>query len=921
MVATEPPARPGPSHGRPSPPLPHGRDSADRARQATDLSALVGEVVQLRKVGTSWKGLCPFHEDRNPSLSVDQAKGLYHCHGCGASGDAITWAQAIQHLDFREAVSWLLRRAGLPEAEPAPRPKPARRGLGRVAATYDYVGADGEVIYQVVRLDPKDFRQRRPDGRGGWVWGLGDTARVLYRLPEVLVAVREGKRIWVTEGEKDADALRAAGEVATTAAQGASSPWLESYTEPLQGAKAVRVVADADPPGWARAKAVRDALEAAGVPVAVLRAAEGKDAADHLEAGRGVDDFVEVAAAELDELAGPTPAPHGQVRELRAIRGERDDVRASARGFWATPAGLWRSSVDKEGNPTEVQLTTADIEVLGTIARDWGDGERSVTWRLAVRCDGREAQLEIDADTLDQPVKVLHRSGLPGATVISRQGPWVVEAIHSLGASAPVSTVYPHLGWREVDGRWLYLHGKGAIGPDGPIEGVEVEPPVKGYGLTAPLEGQDLAEAVAASVSSLEACEAVMVPLLGAVWRSALPVLPPTSLHLTGKTGIGKTALVAVALSHFGADAQPVGWLSTANSVEGAAWGVAGHVLALDDYVAADERQRGQLESMAERVLRSAANHLGRARMRPDGTLRPTREPRALIVSTGEDTPGGNSQSQRARVLVVELKAEEAPCAPGAEPARTAALTAAQLAGRSGLLSSLTASYVTWLAGRVAEMGMAQARAGIEAAEREQASQWREATVHARTAPAVASLQVGWDMFLGWATEVGALSTEDAEAVQALVADYLRRLVDAQAQHLSEADPVQIWVRIVQAALRSGHCHVAPRDDDVTTLDDAWGWQDGRTEGDRVGWLDDDGVYLVPDAIHRVVARYARDMGQSWTWSARATWERLLDRGLIRRGDARHPFTPRINVAGRREYVVHMLPGVLSEDAGPEDPI
>ncbi|MHB8505256.1 MAG: DNA primase, partial [Acidimicrobiales bacterium] len=84
-----------------------------RVRAATDFVALVSEHLALRRVGTRWVGLCPFHTERTPSLYVNAAEGLYHCFGCQASGDVITFVREVEHLDFVEAVEKLAARAGV----------------------------------------------------------------------------------------------------------------------------------------------------------------------------------------------------------------------------------------------------------------------------------------------------------------------------------------------------------------------------------------------------------------------------------------------------------------------------------------------------------------------------------------------------------------------------------------------------------------------------------------------------------------------------------------------------------------------------------------------------------------------------------------------------------------------------------------
>jgi len=84
-----------------------------RVRESTDLVAVVSGYTQLKRVGQRWTGLCPFHNEKSPSFSVNQADGLYHCFGCKASGDAITFVREVEHLDFPGAVEWLAAKAGI----------------------------------------------------------------------------------------------------------------------------------------------------------------------------------------------------------------------------------------------------------------------------------------------------------------------------------------------------------------------------------------------------------------------------------------------------------------------------------------------------------------------------------------------------------------------------------------------------------------------------------------------------------------------------------------------------------------------------------------------------------------------------------------------------------------------------------------
>ena len=84
---------------------------------------------------------------------------------------------------------------------------------GRLVATFSYTDADGTLLYQVLKFDPKNFRQRRPDGNGGWINSLGDVKRVPYRWLELLQY--PDATVFVTEGEKDSDRIASLGHCAT----------------------------------------------------------------------------------------------------------------------------------------------------------------------------------------------------------------------------------------------------------------------------------------------------------------------------------------------------------------------------------------------------------------------------------------------------------------------------------------------------------------------------------------------------------------------------------------------------------------------------------------------------------------------------------------------------------------------------------
>ncbi len=112
------------------------QDSIERLRQAVDMVDLVGAKTDLRRVGSRWVGLCPFHEERTPSFSVDAEKKVYYCFGCEAGGDAIGFVREAEALDFPEAVELLADRYGVELAREAedPRAEERRRRQERLRA-------------------------------------------------------------------------------------------------------------------------------------------------------------------------------------------------------------------------------------------------------------------------------------------------------------------------------------------------------------------------------------------------------------------------------------------------------------------------------------------------------------------------------------------------------------------------------------------------------------------------------------------------------------------------------------------------------------------------------------------------------------------------------------------------------------------
>jgi hypothetical protein len=564
----------------------------------------------------------------------------------------------------------------------------------------------------------------------------------------------------------------------------------------------------------------------------------------------------------------------------------------------------------------DVALCNFEACIVAQTTVDDG-AERSI--RLAVEgvlCDGTPLpRVEIAAADLAGMTWVVPAWGTRAVVAAGRgTADHLRCALQLLSGDVPCRTVFAHLGWREIGGRWHYLHAGGAIGPDGPAADIEVSPPdaLARYVLPPPPSGEDLRRALRASLALWDlGPRRVAVPGLAATYRA---VLGPAdyALHLCGPTGAGKTEFAALHQQHYGAalDARhlPASWASTGNALESVAFACKDGLLTVDDFApSGSPADVARLHAQAERLLRAQGNAAGRARCRVDGTVRPARPPRGTILSTGEDLCRG--QSLRARLLVIELAAGDVPLS---------ALTAHQRAAAAGLYAEALGGFVRWLA---PQYGTVQDRLASERAElRDRAA---GAGGHARTGGIVADLALGLRYLLACAAEAGAIDVTRQRELWDQGWAALMEAADSQAEHVQSAEPAGHFLRLLSAALASGRAHVAAPEGGHPEAPAAWGWRredtrDGptwRPQGKRIGWLDNGDLLLEPDASYAAAQALAGEQGESLAVTPRTLRRRLREHNLLASvgaGAGRESLTVRRTVEGRRREVLHLRAGCLS---------
>ena len=255
-----------------------------------------GRAPRVRQHGREWRGPCPLHDGNDDNFAVKSETGMWYCHSlCQRGGSMVDFEMALTGSDFRRAAAEVDRIVGQAPATNR-----------RIVKTYDYEDEHGVLLYQVVRYEPKTFRQRRPDGCGGWIWKTKGVPQVLYRRSKL----KDAETVIVVEGEKDVESLERLGFVATCNPGGAGK-WRREYSDLLSG-KRVIVLPDNDAPGKEHADQIVATLIGKAAEVRLAIVGKGKDVTEWIGAGatREIIEAAISAAAVMTacSAAGTTPA-------------------------------------------------------------------------------------------------------------------------------------------------------------------------------------------------------------------------------------------------------------------------------------------------------------------------------------------------------------------------------------------------------------------------------------------------------------------------------------------------------------------------------------------------------------------------------------------------------------------------------------
>lgn len=444
-----------------------------------------------------------------------------------------------------------------------------------------YREADGTPYIVIARWDNADGSKTvRPyywgsHDRVAAHWVLGQHPKpILYRLPEVLAGIRDGKSIVVLEGEKDVDGaidkgFEKLGFVFTTTPGGALNgknwqAWDDVDYSPLSGTD-VTLVPDPGDDGRAWGEGIGHLLttmNGAAQPAKVRVGTVPDNWSNGYGKGWGFGDLGPANASDADILkilTEPVPFEEWKLKAKAASSAKTQtqsvnwpDTGRIYEPYGESISGIDYVSYDKNGKEHRVPIANFAARIFEQIAFDDG-AEVERRFRIQAFLDGRYYGFMVNTAEFPRvEVWSLREIGANAIIAVGKVGSagkkdHLREAIQRFSPFyVPQRTIYAHTGWREIGGQQVYLHAGGGIGAAGAIPGIETEVGSQGLGPALLPEPPDSEELKAAIRSSLDLLDLgpyhIMAPQYAAVWRSTLGEAN-FSLSVTGKTGGFKTEI------------------------------------------------------------------------------------------------------------------------------------------------------------------------------------------------------------------------------------------------------------------------------------------------------------------------------------------------------------------------------------------
>jgi hypothetical protein len=542
-----------------------------------------------------------------------------------------------------------------------------------------------------------------------------------------------------------------------------------------------------------------------------------------------------------------------------------------------------------EGGTVDIPLTNFVATILADVFIHDGTGDAPhIEYEIAAHVGSRHAQFLVPEALFAGLGWVTQHLG-SGAIVYAGMGvrDHARTAIQCTSLEKTSRDIYEHLGWATIEGQRVFLHAGGGITAAGLTVEVSVRLPeaLERFALPAPPSEDVLREAVRMSLQLVGtatdqgiAPDTVVFPLHAAVFRATLGPTQ-TVVMLIGGSGRGKSVVAVLFQDHFGdwdEEHLPSSWISTSNYLELYSFMAKDCMLMVDDFSPSGGiHEVAKQHREADRLYRSQANRSGRGRLRADASMVSPKPPRSLLVGTGEDLPRG--QSLRARIYAIDYDPDAV---------HWDQVTERQRLDEHQLRAKCLSGFICWLASRYDEVTKALPERRLTLREAAIAAVGESA--HKKTPTTIADLAVGYEVFLTFARETGAITDEESKALWARAWAAFVSVGQAQADHQQASDPAKQFLEMLGELIVSKQAHLAALDDGTPDDPTAWGWQIGKAEdsgddvarpcGPQLGWVDGDDVYVLAKVSYGAVQRLASTSGETIPISLRML-KRRLDEG------------------------------------------
>lgn len=820
-----------------------------------------------------YTAVCPAHDDKHASLSVSSGKDgkiILKCHA-GCSTEKVLAAMGLKMSDLFPG-----------KAESA--------GKKKITAVYEYQNESGETVYQKVRYEPKGFSCRRP-GTDGWIYSLTGIKKVLYRLPQLIKAVKNGKTVYVAEGEKDVETMTKLGRTATCNFDGAGEhKWKKGYGRFFRNA-AVVILPDNDETGKKFSVSIAENLCETAKSVKLLDLT--KEWPDLPEHGDVSDIAVkdEKFLKKLDDLTEKTP----EYKPASSKSTCDPDYAALFYGSDYTVIDGCINAINTKGLFPHSEKICNFIPVC-TREKNVDDGtEIKKVLTITGKCAGglNLPEIDVPASEFCSMNWITEKWGIlcnlnPGYKVKDM----LRHCIQQISKDVKIENVYTCTGWKHMDGKWIYLHGGGSIGA-GNIS-VRLRDKLSNY--VFPEAGyEDLKKAVKISQSIYKvAPHEIIMPLMALTFLSPLNEFlkqaghePKFVYYLVGKTGSFKSTLAALFLSFFGRFTNtnlPMSFLDTANSIIYLTSLCKDNLTCIDDFKPSSSKDVARMNNVFQTVLRSYGERTGRNRLTAGSTLMRQRFPEGNVIVTGEQFPDVG-QSGVARCIYTQLKKGDV---------NTENLTIAQKLAGIGVFSLCMRAYIEWIYKAVNsdEKNFIKSLSDCFISSNNLFAEVLDKTgIHPRATEALVHLYIGWSYYTNFMVDLGVIKEDIKAQLDDKMKEILIGMGKAHAQMLADEKPTHIFINSIRAMIQSESVFVKnmlePKD---TPSEDGIPDFDKEEDSSRVhnpeclpfvGYMDDNYYYFTYRKVYAEVRKFCSAQGISFTCEQSALKSQLAEEKLI----------------------------------------